>query len=133
MFFIYIRFILNIQELFTAFNNFAQKFIVDKNLKGKLNSTISFYAQWDSMLRFLPKTLEASGKLEITDGQLVQFEPMLKLSKYINDNVRNLTIAFEKASSKNKKIDTNSLTFKEFISLDNNLNTTLEIKNRTMF
>ena len=54
-----------------------------------------------------------------------------KLSKYINDNVRNLTIAFEKASSKNKKIDTNSLTFKEFISLANNLNTTLEIKNRT--
>ena len=75
---------INIQELFTAFNNFAQNFIVDKNLKGKLNSTISFYAQWDSTLRFLPKTLEASGKLEITDGELVQFEPMMKLSKYIN-------------------------------------------------
>jgi F0F1-type ATP synthase membrane subunit b/b' len=29
-----------------------------------------------------------------------------KLSKYINDNVENLTLAFEKASSKNKKIDT---------------------------
>src|SRR5665647_2564934 len=28
---------INIQELFTAFNNFAQKFIVDKNIKGKLN------------------------------------------------------------------------------------------------
>jgi len=54
-----------------------------------------------------------------------------KLSKYINDNVENLTLAFEKASSKNKKIDTNSLTFKEFISLANNLNTTLELKNRT--
>ena len=75
---------INIQELFTAFNNFAQNFIVDKNLKGTLNSTISFYAQWDSTLRFLPKTLEANGKLEITDGELVQFEPMLKLSKYIN-------------------------------------------------
>ncbi len=75
---------INIQELFTAFNNFAQNFIVDKNLKGKLNSTISFYAQWDSTLRFLPKTLEANGKLEITDGELVQFEPMMKLSKYIN-------------------------------------------------
>jgi hypothetical protein len=75
---------INIQELFTAFNNFAQNFIVDKNLKGKLNSTISFYAQWDSTLRFLPKTLEANGKIEITDGELVQFEPMMKLSKYIN-------------------------------------------------
>jgi hypothetical protein len=75
---------INIQELFTAFNNFAQHFIVDKNLRGKLNSTIGFYAQWDSTLRFLPKTLEANGKLEITDGELVQFEPMMKLSKYIN-------------------------------------------------
>ncbi len=75
---------INIQELFTAFNNFAQKFIVDKNLRGKLNSTIGFYAQWDSTLRFLPKTLKANGKLEITDGELVQFEPMMKLSKYIN-------------------------------------------------
>jgi hypothetical protein len=75
---------INIRELFTAFNNFAQNFIVDKNLKGKLNGTIGFYAQWDSTLRFLPKTLEANGKLEITDGELVQFEPMMKLSKYIN-------------------------------------------------
>ncbi len=75
---------INIQELFIAFNNFAQNFIVDKNLRGKLNSTIGFYAQWDSTLRFLPKTLEANGKLEITDGELVQFEPMMKLSKYIN-------------------------------------------------
>jgi hypothetical protein len=75
---------INIQELFTAFNNFAQKFIVDKNIKGNLNGTIGFYAQWDSTLRFLPKSLVANGKLEITDGELVQFEPMMKLSKYIN-------------------------------------------------
>jgi hypothetical protein len=75
---------INIQELFTAFNNFAQNFIVDKNIKGNLNGTIGFYAQWDSTLRFLPKSLEADGKLEITDGELVQFEPMMKLSKYIN-------------------------------------------------
>lgn len=75
---------INIQELFTAFHNFAQTFIVDKNIKGKLNGTIGFYAQWDSTLRFLPKSLVANGKLEITDGELVQFEPMMKLSKYIN-------------------------------------------------
>lgn len=75
---------INIQELFTAFNNFAQNFIVDKNIKGKLNGKIGFYAQWDSTLRFMPKTLEANGKFEITDGELVQFEPMMKLSKYIN-------------------------------------------------
>ena len=30
------------------------------------------------------RILEANGKVEITDGELVQFEPMMKLSKYIN-------------------------------------------------
>ncbi len=33
---------------------------------------------------FCRQSLEANGKLEITDGELVQFEPMMKLSKYIN-------------------------------------------------
>jgi diguanylate cyclase (GGDEF)-like protein/PAS domain S-box-containing protein len=54
-----------------------------------------------------------------------------KLSKYIKNNIENLTIAFEKASIENKKIDTKDLTFKEFISLANNLNITLESKNET--
>ena len=54
-----------------------------------------------------------------------------KLSKYIKNNIENLTIAFEKASIENKIIDTKDLTFKEFISLANNLNRTLESKNKT--
>ena len=52
-----------------------------------------------------------------------------KLSKYIKTNISNLTISFEKAARENKKIDTNNLTCKEFISLANNLNITLENKN----
>jgi signal transduction histidine kinase len=51
-----------------------------------------------------------------------------KLSKYIKTNINNLTLSFEKAAKKNKKIDTNNLTYKEFISLANNLNITLENK-----
>jgi len=54
-----------------------------------------------------------------------------KISKYINTNIKNLTLSFEKASIENKKIDTNNLTYKEFISLANNLNITLENKNET--
>jgi hypothetical protein len=75
---------INIQQLFTAFNNFAQNFIVDKNLRGKLNGTVHFFAQWDSTLHFIPRSLLAKGELEIADGELVGFDPMLKLSKYIN-------------------------------------------------
>jgi hypothetical protein len=75
---------INIQQLFTAFNNFAQNFIIDKNVKGSLNGTIQFTAQWDSSLNFIAKSLKARAELEVTNGELVQFEPMLKLSKYIS-------------------------------------------------
>ncbi|MDY0052115.1 MAG: sensor domain-containing diguanylate cyclase [Aliarcobacter sp.] len=54
-----------------------------------------------------------------------------KLSKYIKINISNLTSSFEKASRKNIKINTNDLTFKEFISLANSLNSVLESKNET--
>jgi diguanylate cyclase (GGDEF)-like protein/PAS domain S-box-containing protein len=51
-----------------------------------------------------------------------------KLSKYIKINIQNLTSSFEKASKKDIKINTDDLTFKEFISLANNLNSVLENK-----
>jgi len=82
---------INIQQLFTAFNNFTQHFIVDKNVKGQLSGTVSFFAQWDSTLKFIPKSLKAQADIEITNGELVQFEPMLRLSKYINvDELRHI-------------------------------------------
>lgn len=53
------------------------------------------------------------------------------ISKYINTNISNLTSSFETACKENKKINTQDLTYKEFISLANNLNSTLGKKNRT--
>jgi hypothetical protein len=74
---------IDIRQLFTSFNNFAQHFIMDKNVKGKLNGTISFFVQWDASLHYLSESLKAKADIEIVNGELVQFEPMLKLSKYI--------------------------------------------------
>ncbi len=75
---------IDIQQLFYAFNNFTQHFIMDKNMKGQLGGTVSFFAQWDSTLKILPASMKAKAEIEITNGELVYFEPMLKLSKYIN-------------------------------------------------
>ncbi|MBD3828854.1 MAG: cache domain-containing protein [Arcobacter sp.] len=52
-----------------------------------------------------------------------------KLSNYINSNINNLILSFKKASKNNEKINTNDLTYQEFVTLANNLNTTLENKN----
>jgi diguanylate cyclase (GGDEF)-like protein/PAS domain S-box-containing protein len=54
-----------------------------------------------------------------------------KLSKYIKINIQNLTLSFEKAAKESVKINTDDLTFKEFVSLANNLNSVLEVKNST--
>ncbi len=54
-----------------------------------------------------------------------------KISGFIDTNINHLISSFEKASIENKKIDTQNLTYKEFVSLANNLNITLESKNET--
>ncbi|MFO7369939.1 MAG: AsmA-like C-terminal region-containing protein [Bacteroidales bacterium] len=82
---------INIQQLFAAFNNFTQHFIVEKNIKGQLTGTIGFSGIWDSTLHVIPKSIQAKGDLVITNGELVQFEPMMKLSKYIDiDELRHI-------------------------------------------
>jgi hypothetical protein len=82
---------INIRQLFSVFNNFGQHFILDKNLKGDLAGSVNFYAQWDSALKIIPASVKASGEIQISNGELVQFEPMLKLSKYIDvDELRHI-------------------------------------------
>ncbi|QKJ27716.1 cache domain-containing protein [Aliarcobacter cibarius] len=53
----------------------------------------------------------------------------IKISDFINNNIKNLIQAFRKASTENKKINTDELTYKEFVLLANNLNKALEDKN----
>ena len=54
-----------------------------------------------------------------------------KISQFIDININYLISSFQKASKENKKIDTKNLTYKEFVSLANDLNTSLENKNKT--
>lgn len=75
---------IDIQLLFSAFNNFGQKFIIDENLKGKLNGNVNFSSCWDQYLNFIPSSLTAQADIEILNGELLKFDPMLSLSKYIN-------------------------------------------------
>lgn len=52
----------------------------------------------------------------------------IKISDFINNNIKNLIQAFRKASTENKKINTDELTYKEFVLFANNLNKALEDK-----
>jgi hypothetical protein len=82
---------INIQQLLFSFNNFTQNFIVDKNVKGQLTGRVDFSAEWDSTLTFISNHLTAQADIEIDNGELIQFEPMMRLSKYINlDELRHI-------------------------------------------
>ncbi len=75
---------IDIQQFFTACNNFSQRFILDENLSGKLGGKVNFAACWDNRLNFMPSSLTAQAEVEIINGELLKFEPMLSLSKYIS-------------------------------------------------
>ena len=75
---------IDIQQLFISCNNFGQDFIRDENLRGKLDGNVAFTACWDNQLHFVPSGLTAQADVEIFNGELLKFDPMLSLSKYIN-------------------------------------------------
>lgn len=75
---------IDIQQLFASFHNFGQNFILDENLKGKLDGDVSFAACWDGHMSFIPSSLVAQADIEVINGELLKFDPMLSLSKYIN-------------------------------------------------
>jgi hypothetical protein len=75
--------LLDINRFFYSFNNFGQNFIVEKNLKGHLSGDVVFSSVVDKKSGFLKKTIKADGNLRIENGELIQFEPMMGLSKYI--------------------------------------------------
>jgi hypothetical protein len=83
---------IDIRNTFLAFNNFRQDFIKAENLEGKLTGTLSFNLPLDSMLSPNMKALSAGGKYLITEGALINFEPVRALSKYIEleelENIR---------------------------------------------
>ncbi|MBN2274804.1 MAG: hypothetical protein JXR41_14610 [Bacteroidales bacterium] len=82
---------IDIQQLFSSFNNFRQNFIVDENLRGKLGSHVIFSACWNDHMDFLPASLIAQADIEIINGELLKFDPMLSLSKYIHvDELRHI-------------------------------------------
>lgn len=74
---------ININSLFSTFDNFGQDFIVSKHLSGKLDATIDYSSVWDSKFNIVPESVICDSRVEISNGQLKNFEPMQRLSNYI--------------------------------------------------
>lgn len=76
---------INIDSAFYVFKNFKQDWLVDKNLKGQVDADINLYMNFDKNLVLNSKSLVADINTSIKNGELNNFEPMMQLSKFVEE------------------------------------------------
>ncbi len=74
---------INIKTLFHSFNNFKQDFIVEENIEGFLSGNVDFETVFDSLLNVRKDQILSSADIKITSGELIDFEPVMKLSRFV--------------------------------------------------
>jgi hypothetical protein len=75
---------ISISKLFEQLNNFGQKTLTDKNIAGKLSAEIKFRSSWSNLNHIISESILADATVLITDGELNNFTPMNKLSKFVS-------------------------------------------------
>lgn len=74
---------LDIQQLFSAFNDFGQSQLTHEHLKGTISGTSVFSARFDTLFRIEPATILSENEVVINQGELNGFSPMMALSRFI--------------------------------------------------
>ena len=75
---------INIKTLFYCFNNFNQEYLKYENLDGKINSQFICNTELDNKFKFISDKFQLSSKITISEGELIGFQPMEKLSKFVS-------------------------------------------------
>ena len=83
----------HIQQFFHSFSNFGQHAITDKNLLGSLFAKADVSGSITDNGAIIPGSFNGAVAFDLRDGALVNFEPFIKLSKYVfrNRNLSNVT------------------------------------------
>jgi hypothetical protein len=74
---------IDINKAFYSFNNFGQDFIKAENLAGAVSGKLTVLMPLDSKLNPIVNAITAEGKYTISDGSLINFEPVKSLSDFI--------------------------------------------------
>lgn len=73
----------DITQFFNGFDNFNQNTIQANNLQGKLSLKASFSAVLDEELKVLAPTMQGRISSLISEGKLIQFEPLQNMSNFL--------------------------------------------------
>lgn len=74
---------IDINQLFSQMGNFGQSVLIDKNVKGNVTADVQFASVWSKSLHCNLDKIYAKGNLTIENGELINFDPLLALSKYV--------------------------------------------------
>lgn len=111
---------INISTLFQQLNNFGQSTLQDKNIKGFASAEIEFSGSWNNQLETDLKSIRAMCNLRIERGELIDFKPLLSLSRFVDIRelqriqfanlqstirIENSMIAFPKTSINNSALN----------------------------
>jgi hypothetical protein len=76
---------IHLDSVFYVFENFKQDFIEDRHLKGHTTADVVLEMTVNEHLKLFPETLIGDIGVTIRNGELNNFEPMKKLSRYLDD------------------------------------------------
>ena len=77
---------IQIQQLFTSFDNFGQTFLTDKNIKGRATAAVSFSAPLSAGLKIDVNKIFSLIDIRIDEGQLSNLESLQQIATYIKEN-----------------------------------------------
>lgn len=111
---------INISSMFAQLNNFGQETLKDNNLKGYATATVDVSGNWSNALEADLNSIKANCQLGIQRGELIDFQPLLSLSRFVdveelkrikfsslqsNIEIRNKIIQIPRTSIKNSALD----------------------------
>jgi hypothetical protein len=76
----------SVDKVFADFENFGQQTILEKNLQGKMSAEVEFKALLDPNLKVIAESMEGKLHIKLENGQLLDFEPLQKISKFVFKN-----------------------------------------------
>ncbi len=76
----------NVNKIFTAFNNFGLKSPTDKNIQGSLSADVTLQGGVTTKAQLITDQMKGFVKFNLENGQLVDFEPVEKISQTVFKN-----------------------------------------------
>lgn len=130
---------INIEKLFSSLDNFGQKTITNKNIKGTLTADLILSMSFMNFKDLKKEDLIMQSNFELNDGELIQLESLKSLSKflsleqlehiYFSKYTSSISIANKKIQLRKSQIKSNlvSLEFGGTHSFDNQINYALKL------